>query len=127
MTKPITKITIVGGGTAGWLSALYLITLLNYKADPNKSKCDITLIESSDIPTVGVGEATIQNIRETFKLLDLDETEWMTRCNATFKIAIKFVNWLGKNDVFWHPFNGLPEVNGCYPRRVIRSGGTVQR
>ncbi|MDE5124489.1 MAG: tryptophan 7-halogenase, partial [Trichodesmium sp. St19_bin1] len=66
MTKPITKITIVGGGTAGWLSALYLITFLNYKADPNKSKCDITLIESSDIPTVGVGEATIQNIRETF-------------------------------------------------------------
>ena len=112
MTKPITKITIVGGGTAGWLSALYLITFLNYKADPNKSKCDITLIESSDIPTVGVGEATIQNIRETFKSLDLDETEWMTRCNATFKIAIKFVNWLGKNDVFWHPFNGLPEVNG---------------
>lgn len=112
MTKPITKITIVGGGTAGWLTALYLTTFLNHKADSTKPQCNITLIESSEIPTVGVGEATIQSIRETFQSLDLDETEWMTRCNATFKIAIKFVNWLGKNDVFWHPFNGLPTING---------------
>ena len=112
MDKAITKIIIVGGGTAGWLSALYLTTFLNYKSDPAKPKCKISLIESSDIPSVGVGEATIQNIRDTFQALDLDETEWMTKCNATFKMAVKFVNWAGNNDVFWHPFSGLPEING---------------
>ena len=113
MTKPIENIIIVGGGTAGWLSALYLTTFLNQKSSPSHPKCNITLIESSAIPPVGVGEATIQNIRQTFKILDLDEAEWMNHCNATFKIAIKFVNWLtGNQDNFWHPFGDLPEVNG---------------
>ncbi len=102
MNNLITKIVIVGGGTAGWLSALYLTTILRHKSKHPRPQ--VTLIESSTIPTIGVGEATIQNIRQTFQLLELDEQEWMVRCNATLKMAIKFVNWRVGNDVFWHPF-----------------------
>jgi hypothetical protein len=112
MTQPIENIVIVGGGTAGWLSALYLATFLHPDTANCEPKCQITVIESPEIATVGVGEATIQNIRYTFKSLGLDEEEWMTKCNATFKVAIKFVGWHSGNDVFWHPFGDLPAING---------------
>ncbi|MBW4617005.1 MAG: tryptophan 7-halogenase [Desmonostoc vinosum HA7617-LM4] len=98
----IKNIVIVGGGTAGWLSAAYLSKALNATKENN---CHITLIESSEIPTVRIGEATIPTIVNTFKFLGISEAEWMARCNATFKLGIKFVNWSGlsENDVFWHP------------------------
>lgn len=86
---------------------MVVCSLSNHNFLRHKSKHprpQVTLIESSNIPTIGVGEATIQNIRQTFQLLDLDEQEWMVRCNATLKMAIKFVNWRIGNDVFWHPF-----------------------
>ncbi|OLT62670.1 tryptophan halogenase family protein [Moorena bouillonii] len=98
----IKTIIIVGGGTSGWLSAAYLSKFL-------QDSCQITLIESSDIGTVGVGEATLPTLQITFKLLGLSEFDWMTRCNASFKLGIKFVNWSGssKPDIFWHPFGQL--------------------
>jgi tryptophan halogenase len=114
MNQPVKQITIVGGGTAGWLTALSLATFLKPQTNTHRSDCQIILIESPDIPTVGVGEATIQNIRYTFRALGLDEDEWMTRCNASFKVAIKFVNWYSGNDVFWHPFGNFPYVNNIY-------------
>ncbi|MBD2774167.1 tryptophan halogenase family protein [Iningainema tapete] len=99
----IDNIVIVGGGTAGWLSANYLNKALN---GSQPGSCQITLIESSDIGTLGVGEATIPTLLETFNFLGISEAEWMTKCNATFKLAIKFVNWSGLQgqEVFWHPF-----------------------
>ena len=107
-TNTIKKIVIVGGGTAGWLSAAYLNKLLNN----TRQNCKITLIESSDIPTVGVGEATIPTLIQTFKFLGFSEQEWMTRCNATFKMAIKFVNWAKGDDVYWHPFSKQHHAGG---------------
>ncbi|MEQ9481954.1 tryptophan halogenase family protein [Coleofasciculus sp. F4-SAH-05] len=102
----IQNIVIVGGGTSGWLSAAYLSKALN-KSGGNP--CTITLIESSDICTVGVGEATLPTLIYTLSdFLGIPEPDWMIECNATFKLGIKFVNWSGQPDqnVFWHPFGG---------------------
>ena len=114
--KPIEKIVIVGGGTAGWLSANVLQRTLSASPD---SQLAITLIESSDIPTVGVGEATLPTLPALFQFLGISESEFMTECNATFKLGIKFVNWSGlKNrsgdDVFWHPFGLKQYTSGNF-------------
>ncbi|MCB0196792.1 MAG: tryptophan 7-halogenase [Anaerolineae bacterium] len=103
----IENIVIVGGGTAGWLAAAYLNQALNRGAQP---ACRITLVESSDIPTIGVGEATIPTLLNTFQFLDISESDWMVKCGATFKLGIKFVNWLdgSTGDEFWHPFGLAP-------------------
>ncbi|MEO0396402.1 MAG: tryptophan halogenase family protein [Cyanobacteria bacterium P01_A01_bin.137] len=115
MTDPIRHIAIVGGGTAGWLSALMLTTAINRRVQTPGIRCRVTLIESATIPTVGVGEATIPTLRQLFNFLELDEAEWMVRCNATFKLGIKFDNWSGVPgfDTYWHSFGGVtPIVNG---------------
>jgi len=111
MAEPIRRIVIVGGGTAGWSSAVFLDAALN-RVHPHT--CHITLIESSDIGTIGVGEATVPTIKNFFKFCDIDERDLMVRCNASFKIAIRFLNWsgLGRDDVFWHPFGQLTSVAG---------------
>lgn len=107
----IKNIVIVGGGTAGWLSAAFLSKALNIS---QRNDCQITLIESSNIPTVGVGEATVPTLAKTFKYLGISEFDWMSQCNATFKLAIKFVNWSGIPDKseFWHPFGKLLDHQG---------------
>lgn len=115
MTEPIRHITVVGGGTAGWLSALMLTTAINRRVQTPGVRCQVTLIESATIPTVGVGEATIPTLRQLFNFLELNEAEWMVRCNATFKLGIKFNNWSGVPgfDTYWHSFGGMtPVVNG---------------
>ena len=115
MTDPIRHIAIVGGGTAGWMSALMLTTAINRRIQTPGPRCQVTLIESSSIPTVGVGEATIPTLRQLFNFLELDEADWMVRCNATFKLGIKFDNWSGVPgfESYWHSFGGVtPVVNG---------------
>jgi len=105
MAEPIREIVVMGGGTAGWLSAAYLNRALS-------PQTKITLIESSDIPTVGVGEATIPTLRGTMDFLGLREDEWMPKCSATFKNAIRFNGWLedGKPEHgFYHPFGDRPD------------------
>ncbi len=99
------SVVIVGGGTAGWMTASHL-----KKALPS---LDITLIESANIKTVGVGEATFSTVKLFFDFLGLDESDWMPACNATYKLAIKFVNWRAeKGHVFYHPFQRYEVVDG---------------
>jgi tryptophan halogenase len=100
---PIRKILIVGGGTAGWFSAAFLSRLLETSGE---NACEISLIEASDIPTVGVGEATIPPILQLFNRLGLPETEFMRACQATFKLGIKYAGWTheGPESYFYHPF-----------------------
>lgn len=102
------KVVIVGGGTSGWLSAAFLAKRL--KLSSTKS-VDITLIESTDIGTIGVGEATIPGIRQTFSELGLDEKMFMKSCSATFKQAIKFVDWMkpSKNATPHHYYHNFSE------------------
>jgi tryptophan halogenase len=94
----IRDIVIVGGGTAGWMAAASFAHFL--KAAGTR----ITLVESSEIGTVGVGEATIPPIMDFIRVLGLDEDRLMRRCNATFKLAIKFEDWLQPGSAFFHPF-----------------------
>ncbi|MGY1707512.1 tryptophan halogenase family protein [Geodermatophilus sp. SYSU D00697] len=109
MTDPVERIVIVGGGTAGWLSALFLSRALN--SGP-LATCSITLVESSDIGTIGVGEATLPSLKNTLAFCGLDEADWMRECNASFKLAIKFVDWAPRRGSFWHPFGPQPSIGG---------------
>lgn len=97
MTQHIENIVIVGGGTAGWVSAAALSKLLG-------SSVSITLIESEDIGTVGVGEATIPQIRRLNAILDIDEAEFVRETNGSFKLGIEFNNWGQVGDSYLHTF-----------------------
>src|SRR6478609_6420510 len=95
--RPIKSIAIVGGGTAGWSAAALLAHVLR------GSDIRITLIESSDIPTVGVGEATIPPIFGFLRRCGIDEVDFIRQCQATFKLAIRFKDWLRDGHDYWHP------------------------
>ncbi len=96
--KHIRSIVIVGGGSAGWMTAAALSRMLN----PDNVK--ITLIESDQIGTVGVGEATIPDILNFNAILGIGEQEFMKATNATFKLGIEFKNWGKIGDSYFHPF-----------------------
>ncbi len=118
--KPIRDILIVGGGTAGWLTAAFLARTLGTAAGGIR----ITLVESADIGIVGVGEATFPSIRGTLAAVGIDEARFIRECNATFKQGITFVDWVRPHasdpalgpDHYFHPFNapsqrpGAPEL-----------------
>lgn len=105
LTQNTINIVIVGGGTAGWMTASYLSKAL-------KGNVSITLVESSKITTVGVGEATFSSIKSFFDFLGLQEHEWMPKCSATYKMAIKFVDWNADKRHFYHPFERLDIIDG---------------
>ena len=96
-TDKVQKVVIAGGGTAGWMAAAALAKLLG-------KHLDITLIESDEIGTVGVGEATIPPIRTFHRLLGINEQEMMRETQATFKLGIGFENWGNINDNYIHSF-----------------------
>lgn len=92
------QVIIVGGGTAGWMTAAALGKFLDNK------KYTITLIESEAIGTVGVGEATVPHIRFFNERLGINENEFMQKTNATYKLGIEFSNWAKRGDAYIHPF-----------------------
>lgn len=97
MNKPIVNVVIAGGGTAGWMAAACLSKLLG-------KSLNVTLVESDEIGTVGVGEATIPPIRTLHKLLDIEERQFMQATQATFKLGIQFENWGQQGDSYIHSF-----------------------
>ena len=97
------RVLIVGGGSAGWMAAAYLNAALNSNG---QRIADIALIESPDVPRIGVGEATIPNINHILTVIGIDEKEFMRRVDGTFKQSIKYVNWLeNRGDYYYHPFS----------------------
>jgi len=108
MTSP-RSILIVGGGTAGWMTAAYLARV--FGKGPG---CPlITLIESPEIGTVGVGEGSIPTIRTTLQTLGIDEAEFLRECSATFKQGIRFADWEVEGTQYCHPFEAPYFTDGA--------------
>lgn len=101
------KIAIVGGGSSGWMAAAYLDAVLNRNGGRT---AEISLVESPDIPRIGVGEATVPSINHIIAAIGIDEMDFMKRVDGTFKQAIKYVNWLDNDgSQYYHPFNRFRE------------------
>ena len=100
------RILIVGGGTAGWLTAAYLAKFLKLS---EHSHLEITVMESADIGVIGVGEGTFPTIRSTLQFLGIDEKQFVRSTSATFKQGIRFMDWAhaprnGQRHQYYHPF-----------------------
>ncbi len=117
MNEPITHFTIVGGGSAGWLTASLLVASLNRRNDGPDTA--ITLIESPRVPIVGVGEATTTSSYFTFGQLRLDELDMLKFCDASFKGAVRFRGWDVRPDGsvsdYYHPFDAPEPIFGILP------------
>ncbi len=110
----VKKVVIVGGGTAGWITAAYLARMLSAG---QTGGVQITLVESPDIGIIGVGEGTFPSIRKTLHRIGIDEADLVRECGATFKQGIKFVDWVtapdsGGADSYFHPFQVATTQSG---------------
>ena len=115
MDVPISHIVIVGGGTAGWLAACRIAAAARPDA---AAPLDVTLVESPEVATIGVGEGTWPTMRGTLERIGIGEAEFLAACDASFKHGSRFVGWAtgGADDAYLHPFS--PPIDGD-PRAVV--------
>jgi tryptophan halogenase len=107
MQNTLKSICIVGGGTAGWMAATLLSTALR------GSNIQITLVESPDIATIGVGESTVPSIMDFVQACQIDLKEFIQATSASFKLGIQFNDWLGPQQRYFHPFGRVGnDING---------------
>jgi flavin-dependent dehydrogenase len=114
MGDRISRIVIVGGGSAGWLSAGVIAA--EHRIDSQAQlPFELLLVESPDVPTIGVGEGTWPSMRETLQRIGLSETDFIRECDASFKQGTYFRNWhTGSGDTYSHPFTvptGFTDTN----------------
>lgn len=103
MKKPL-ELIILGGGTAGWMAANL------FAKRWSNEQVKVTLVESPDVGKIGVGEGSTPSLKRFFEILDIPESKWMPRCEATYKTNIRFVNW--------SPNSGVTEYSHPFPSQV---------
>ena len=116
MSEPI-DIVILGGGTAGWMAATALVSLIP------TSRCRVRLVESEEIGIVGVGEATFPEIKNFNDAVGVDEAKMLRATNGAFKLGIEFVDWGFKGSRYIHPFgvHGPANMEHIFHHRWLRS------
>lgn len=113
VTDAVKRVVIVGGGSAGWLTAGVIAA--EHRADL-RSGTEVVLIESPDVRTIGVGEGTWPSMRDTLRKMGVSESDFIRECDASFKQGSKFVKWMtgADDDYYYHPFvvpQGYGEAN----------------
>jgi tryptophan halogenase len=117
---PPLKVVIVGGGTAGWMTAAALACVVGAKT------AEVCLVESEEIGIVGVGEATLPHIRAFNTRLGIDEAEFMRATGATFKLGIEFRDWARVGDSYIHPFGAFGhDVDGVGFHHYLGRAGQI--
>lgn len=96
-SNPIERLVIVGGGSAGWMAAAAICNAV-------QSGCEVVLVESEQIGTIGVGEATIPYIKRLNRELGIEESVFLRETKGSFKLGIEFINWKNDNHRYFHPF-----------------------
>jgi glycine/D-amino acid oxidase-like deaminating enzyme len=125
MAEPPKSVIILGGGTAGWMTA----NLLNQRWADRGTR--ISLIESKDIGIIGVGEGSTPQLKAFFDKIGVEESEWMPRCNATYKAGIEFYGWSDRpgHEHYFHPFptdvDHFTQPRFFYATRARRTGRDV--
>jgi tryptophan halogenase len=128
--EPVKSILIVGGGTAGWLTACFLARQL---AAYDQQGVQVTLVESPAVGIIGVGEGTFPSIRGTLAAIGIDEARFIRECSATFKQGVLFKHWVREpglpgTDRYFHPFSqpsqrdGMPELLPYWLRGAAGKG-----
>lgn len=120
MNNYIKKVVILGGGTAGWMSAALLKKLLG-------TAIDVELVESEMIGTVGVGEATIPPIKLFNSVLGINEAEFLRETKATIKLAIKFEHWKEQGHSYYHTFGAAGKsLAFCQFHHLLQKNGNIE-
>ena len=123
MGAPVKDITIVGGGTSGWIAANYLARI--YETRIRSGDLTITVIESPDVGIIGVGESTARPMMDLLRVIGIKESEFIKRCNATFKLSGFFSDWdydeEGKPVTWVNPFFSQSDLHGVNPAYLFAS------
>src|SRR5690606_16866919 len=106
--QPLSKIVVVGGGASGWLAA----AMLRHHLGPQL--CDIELIESEEIGSIGVGESTVPPFVGLIQRLGIDEQDFIRATDATYMLGIQFVGWHRRADTYFHPFGVIGKPIGTH-------------
>lgn len=118
----VTSVVIVGGGTAGWLTAS-ILAAEHCSAEPGG--LSVTLVESESVPILGVGEGTWPSMRDTLRRIGISETTFVRRCNAAFKQGSRFNGWRDGSDTdsYFHPFEAPPSADDADALSLWLSAG----
>lgn len=106
--QTLSKILIVGGGTSGWLAAAMLTHFLR------RDVCQVELVESEELGTIGVGESTVPPLVGLLQRLGIDEHEFMRATDATYKLGIQFLDWHQRSEKYFHPFGVVGRPIGSH-------------